>query len=85
MAEFMSEIEVSLAAKNGILNELYGKYVKMLFRQQYDIDKVEATNNNYLDDPTNAEHIAERNAMKSYRAECKVTARAFIESCGYYV
>lgn len=85
MPEFMSELEVNLAAKNGTLDEVYGKYVKLLFRQQYDIDKVEATNNNYLDDPTNAEHIAERDAMKEYRAECKVRARAFIESCGYYV
>lgn len=85
MTEFMSEIEVSLAAKNGTLDKVYGKYVKLLFRQQYDIDKVEATNNNYLDDPTNAEYIAERNDMKDYREECKVRARAFIESCGYYV
>lgn len=81
----MNRIEVITAAKNGTLQELYGRYVKELFRLQYDADKVEATNNNYLDDPTNAEHIAERNAMKDYRAECKVIARAFIESCGYYV
>lgn len=82
MTEFMSEIEVNLAAKNGTLDEVYGKYVNLLFRHGYSIDKVEAINNNYLDDPTNAEYIAERDAMKEYRAECKVRARVFIASCG---
>ena len=59
-------------------NQVYGRVVKDLFRQQYKEDKVEAINNNYLDDMTNEKHIQERNDMKEYRKLCKQCAKELL-------
>ena len=58
--------------------QVYGRVVKDLFRQRYSQDKVEAINNNYLDDMTNVEHIKEREDMKAYRRECKLEAKRIL-------
>ena len=59
-------------------NQIYGRVVKDLFRQQYKEDQVEAINNNYLDDMTNEKHIQERNDMKEYRKLCKQCAKELL-------
>lgn len=58
--------------------DIYGSVVNDLFRQRYSQDKVEAINNNYLDDMTNVEHIKEREDMKAYRRECKLEAKRIL-------
>lgn len=59
--------------------DIYGSVINDLFRQRYSQDKVEAINNNYLDDMTNEEHIKERDDMKAYRKECKKAAKRILE------
>ena len=59
--------------------DIYGSVINDLFRQRYSQDKVEAINNNYLDDMTNEEHIKERDDMKAYRKECKRVAKEVLE------
>ena len=59
--------------------DIYGSVINDLFRQRYSQDKVEAINNNYLDDMTNEEHIKERNDMKAYRKQCKLEAKRILE------
>ena len=59
--------------------DIYGSVINDLFRQRYTQDKVEAINNNYLDDMTNEEHIKEREDMKAYRKECKRVAKEVLE------
>ena len=59
--------------------DIYGSVINDLFRQRYSQDKVEAINNNYLDDMTNEEHIKEREDMKAYRKECKRVAKEVLE------
>ena len=59
--------------------DIYGSVINDLFRQRYSQDKVEAINNNYLDDMTNEEHIKERDEMKAYRKECKKQAKIILE------
>jgi len=59
--------------------DIYGSVINDLFRQKYSQDKVEAINNNYLDDMTNEEHIKERDDMKDYRKECKRVAKEVLE------
>jgi len=58
--------------------DIYGSVINDLFRQRYSQDKVEAINNNYLDDMENVEHIKERNDMKAYRKECKQEAKKLL-------
>ena len=58
--------------------DIYGSVINDLFRQRYSQDKVEAINNNYLDDMTNEEHIKEREDMKVYRKECKLEAKRML-------
>ncbi len=58
--------------------DIYGSVINDLFRQRYSQDKVEAINNNYLDDMTNEEHIKEREDMKDYRKECKQEAKKLL-------
>lgn len=58
--------------------QVYGRVVNDLLRQQYKADRVEAINNNYLDDMTNEEHIKERDEMKAYRKECKLEAKRIL-------
>jgi hypothetical protein len=60
-------------------NQVYGSVVKDLFRQQYKEDRVEAINNNYLDDMDNPKYIQERDEMKAYRKECKKQAKIILE------
>lgn len=69
-----------LAQKNREVNpeswdELYGLIVSKKFREKYSNDKCEAIVNNYLDDPTNAEYLAEFHEMQAYRKQCKQFAR----------
>ena len=59
--------------------DIYGSVINDLFRQRYSQDKVEAINNNYLDDMTNEEHIKERDDMKDYRKQCKLEAKKLLE------
>ena len=59
--------------------DIYGSVINDLFRQRYSQDKVEAINNNYLDDMENVEHIKERDDMKAYRKECKKQAKIILE------
>lgn len=58
--------------------QVYGRVVKDLFRQQYKEDMVEAINNNYLDDMDNPKYIQERDDMKAYRKECKAEAKRLL-------
>lgn len=75
IAEFLKGTD---EAKN-----IYGSVLKDLFRQRYSQDKVEAINNNHLDDVEdgviNEEHIKERDDMKAYRKECKKQAKIILE------
>jgi hypothetical protein len=59
-------------------NQVYGRVVKDLFRQQYKEDQVEAINNNYLDDMDNPKYIQERDEMKAYRKQCKQAAKEIL-------
>ena len=56
----------------------YGRVVDDLFRQKYKVDKVEAINNNYLDDMDNPKYIQEREEMKAYRKACKDYAKVLL-------
>ena len=58
--------------------QVYGRVVKDLFRQQYKEDMVEAINNNYLDDMDNPKYIQERDDMATYRRECKLEAKRIL-------
>ena len=58
--------------------QVYGRVVKDLFRQQYKEDMVEAINNNYLDEMDNPKYIQERDEMKAYRKECKQCAKEIL-------
>lgn len=62
--------------------DIYGNVLKDLFRQRYSQDKVEAINNNHLDDEedgvVNEKHIKERNDMKAYRKACKNYAKQLL-------
>lgn len=71
---------LKLAQKNREVNpeswdELYGLIVSRKFREKYSNDKCEAIVNNYLDDPTNKEYLAEFKEMQDYRKQCKSLAR----------
>jgi hypothetical protein len=59
-------------------NQVYGRVVKDLFRQEYKEDMVEAINNNYLDDMDNPKYIQEREDMKEYRKLCKQCAKEIL-------
>ena len=72
---------LGLAQKNREVNpeswdELYGLIVSRKFRERYSNDKCEAIVNNYLDDPTNAEYLAEFKEMQEYRKQCKALAKS---------
>ena len=58
--------------------QVYGRVVKDLFRQEYKEDMVEAINNNYLDDMDNPKYIQEREDMKAYRKACKQEAKRLL-------
>lgn len=58
--------------------QVYGRVVKDLFRQEYKEDMVEAINNNYLDDMDNPKYIQERDDMKAYRKACKQEAKRLL-------
>ena len=58
--------------------QVYGRVVKDLFRQQYKEDMVEAINNNFLDNMDNPKYIQEREDMKAYRKECKLEAKRIL-------
>jgi len=58
--------------------QVYGRVVKDLFRQEYKEDQVEAINNNYLDEMDNPKYIQERDEMKAYRKECKKAAKEIL-------
>jgi len=59
-------------------NQVYGRVVNDLLRQQYKADKVESIINNYLDDMTNEEHEQEFNELQVYRKECKLEAKKLL-------
>ena len=59
-------------------NQVYGRVVNDLLRQQYKEDMVEAINNNYLDDMDNPKYIQERDDMKAFRKECKQEAKRLL-------
>lgn len=71
---------VDHAKQNGLLDKIYGQEVTRLVRLKYSQSEVEAIINNYLSDPTNSQRKAEFDALQSYRNECKVKARATIDS-----
>ena len=56
-------------------NITYEDGVHIEFRKKYPQKAVEATQNNYMLDPTNPLFIEEMKAMQDYRAECKVYVR----------
>jgi hypothetical protein len=58
--------------------QVYGRVVNDLLRQQYKADRVESILNNYLDDMTNKEHEQEFNELQAYRKECKLEAKRIL-------
>jgi len=58
--------------------QVYGRVVNDLLRQQYTASEVEAIVNNYLDDSTNEKHLKEFQDLQSYRKECKVKAKELL-------
>ena len=58
--------------------QVYGRVVNDLLRQQYKADMVEAIINNYLDDMTNEKHITEFKALQDYRKACKDYAKELL-------
>lgn len=58
-------------------NQVYGRVVNDLLRQQYKADKVESIINNYLDEP-NEKHTKEFQDLQAYRRECKQEAKRLL-------
>ena len=54
--------------------QVYGRVVNDLLRQEYKADRVESIINNYLDEP-NEKHIKEFQDLQAYRKECKQYAK----------
>ena len=59
-------------------NQVYGRVVNDLLRQQYKADRVESIINNYLDEP-NEKHSKEFQDLQAYRKECKKQAKIILE------
>ena len=57
--------------------QVYGRVVNDLLRQQYKADKVESIINNYLDEP-NEKHTKEFQDLQTYRKECKLEAKRIL-------
>lgn len=53
----------------------YNYMVNLLVVDRYPLDRMQAVQNNYLADPTDAEALAEFQAMQQHRAWSKQTAR----------
>ena len=75
----MTAQEKKLAELNGTAAMDYAHRVHVLLRKKYSQSAVEAILNNYLDDPDNAEHRAEFEALQAYRKECKQQAKTGAE------
>ena len=58
-------------------NQVYGRVVNDLLRQQYKADRVESIINNYLDEP-NDKHTKEFQDLQAYRKECKKAAKEIL-------
>lgn len=59
-------------------NQIYGRVVNDLLRQEYKADRVESIINNYLDEP-NEKHTAEFQDLQNYRKACKRYAKELLE------
>lgn len=57
--------------------QVYGRVVNDLLRQQYKADRVESILNNYLDEP-NEKHTKEFQDLQAYRKECKAEAKRLL-------
>ena len=57
--------------------QVYGRVVNDLLRQQYKADRVESIINNYLDEP-NEKHTKEFQDLQAYRKECKAEAKRLL-------
>ena len=57
--------------------QVYGRVVNDLLRQQYKADKVESILNNYLDEPSE-KHTKEFQDLQAYRRECKAEAKRIL-------
>lgn len=51
-----------------------GDVIDAIVRSRYPQARMEAINNNYLDDPENEQYIAEREEMKAWRRHAKEIA-----------
>ena len=57
--------------------QVYGRVVNYLLRQQYKADRVESILNNYLDEP-NEKHTKEFQDLQDYRKACKQEAKRLL-------
>jgi hypothetical protein len=57
--------------------QVYGRVVNDLLRQQYKADRVGSIINNYLDEP-NEKHTKEFQDLQAYRKECKAEAKRLL-------
>lgn len=58
--------------------QVYGRVVNDLLRQQYTASEVEAIVNNYLDDMNNVKHLNEFRELQAYRNRCKIKAKELL-------
>lgn len=65
-----------LLKKNSCLDKAYEEKVRILIRDKYDQDAVEAILNNYISDPSNEKYVEEFTTLQEYRAQCKAAAKA---------
>ena len=57
--------------------QVYGRVVNDLLRQQYKADRVESIINNYLDEPSE-KHTQEFTDLQNYRKQCKQEAKRIL-------
>ena len=57
--------------------QVYGRVVNDLLRQQYKADRVESILNNYLEEP-NDKHTQEFQDLQAYRKACKQEAKRLL-------
>ena len=68
---------VGFVANTERANQVYGRVVNDLLRQQYKADRVESIINNYLDEP-NEKHTQEFTDLQNYRKLCKQEAKRIL-------
>lgn len=75
--------ELEMAEKNGTIDDLYGEIVHYRLRKPYPQPVMEATVNNFLSDPDNAQYKADFVAMQECRAKIKAEVKEEIKAVLY--